>query len=360
VILIVGGGIGGLSLAACLATRGIACELVEREPQWTTTGGGITLYPNGMRALGTIDVGDAVEAAGAVLHRFRVVSRDGQLVSEVRGDAWDGVGRTVLVNRRALQDVLRGAAGAVPTRLGVTVTRIHLGPAGAEVAFSDGVERSYELVVGADGIRSSVRALVFGEVEARYVGQVYWRAAARVDLVDCPTMMFDTDRFVVVFPLGDGTTYLAWQLRTDEPLGGPAGGTAQSLYARFGDFAEPCRAAIDCVAGGGPVHFGPAEEIDSDHWRAGRVVLIGDAAHACSPTMAQGGSLAIEDAVVLGEELAGAADVPSALDAFVARRLPRVRWVRARTHAEITALNRGAGHLTERSGSIREVLSQPI
>jgi 2-polyprenyl-6-methoxyphenol hydroxylase-like FAD-dependent oxidoreductase len=173
-------------------------------------------------------------------------------------------------------------------------------------------------------------------------------------------MMFDKDRFVVVFPLGDGTTYLAWQLRTDQPLHGPGSGSARSLRSWFGDFAEPCVAAIDCVAAGVPLHFGPAEEIDSDQWRAGRVVLIGDAAHACSPTMAQGGSLAVEDAVVLAEELAGAAEVPAALDAYVARRLPRVRWVRERTHQEISALNQGAGHLGERSRSITEVLSQPV
>jgi 2-polyprenyl-6-methoxyphenol hydroxylase-like FAD-dependent oxidoreductase len=286
-ILIVGGGIGGLSLAACLARRGIACELVERQPGWTTVGGGITLYPNGMRALRAVGASAAVEAGGVALDRYRILARDGRLLSEQPGESWGGVGRTFLVDRRVLQGALLGAVGDVPVRLGVTVSRLTLGRQRAVVAFTDGTAGEYDLVVGADGIRSRVRRLAFGDVAPRYVGQMYWRASTEADLVDCPTMMFDQDRYVVVFPVGGGRTYLAWQLRTERPMEGRAAG---SLGARFADFAEPCGAAIECVRDRAGVHFGPAEEIASERWSAGNAVLIGDAAHACSPTMAQGGA----------------------------------------------------------------------
>jgi len=87
-----------------------------------------------------------------------------------------------------------------------------------------------------------------------------------------------------------------------------------------------------------------AEEVERDEWRSGRVLLIGDAAHACSPTLAQGGSLAIEDAVLLAELLASPISMESALDEFVTRRRPRAEWVRARTHYQIELLNAGAPH----------------
>jgi 2-polyprenyl-6-methoxyphenol hydroxylase-like FAD-dependent oxidoreductase len=359
-ILIVGGGIGGLSLAACLARRGIECELVERERVWTAVGGGITLYPNGMRALRAFGAAAEVEAEGIALDRFFVLDRDGRLLAETPGESWVGVGRTLLINRRGLQRVLVDAAAEVPMRLGVTVAGIEAEGDRAHVSFSDGTGGIYDLVVGADGVRSTVRRLWFGESHPRYVGQMYWRTAVRVNLVDDPTMMFDADRYVVVFPLGDGTTYLAWQVRTPLPLDEVADGTISELVRRFGDFAEPCRAALECVVAGRSVHFGPAEEIDTEQWWSGPVVLIGDAAHACSPTMAQGGSLAIEDAVVLAEVLDRPTNLASALAAFVARRAPRVRWVRDRTHVEIQALNQGAGHLQDRSRTTQEVLAQEI
>jgi 2-polyprenyl-6-methoxyphenol hydroxylase-like FAD-dependent oxidoreductase len=340
-ILIVGGGIGGLSLAACLARRGIECELVERQPGWTTVGGGITLYPNGMRALGTLGVAAEVEAGGIALQTFKVLDRDGRLLAETPGESWDGVGRTFLINRRVLQRVLVSAAAPVPMRLGVTITGIRANGDRAHVSFTDATEGIYDLVVGADGIRSTVRRLWFGESHPRYVGQMYWRVAVRANLVGAPTMMFDADRYVVVFPLGDGTTYCAWQIRSPLPLDDIGNGSVSELARRFWDFAEPCRAALGCVAG--------------------RSVLIGDAAHACSPTMAQGGSLAIEDAVVLAEVLGGSTThLAPALDTFVARRAPRVGWVRDRTHIEIEALNQGARHLRDRSRTTREVLGQDI
>jgi 2-polyprenyl-6-methoxyphenol hydroxylase-like FAD-dependent oxidoreductase len=118
VILIVGGGIGGLSLAACLARGGIDAEVIERHARWTTIGGGITLSPNGMRALEAVGARADVEARGLPLERIRTLGRDGRALAETPEEDWAGIGRTFVVDRRGLRRALRGAVEGVRVRLG--------------------------------------------------------------------------------------------------------------------------------------------------------------------------------------------------------------------------------------------------
>jgi len=280
----------------------------------------------------------------------------------------------VMADRQVLQRLLRKAASGVPMRLGVGVESIAAfdADAGVDVVFTDGTRGRYAVVVGADGIRSRVRALCFGAIRPDYVGQTYWRTSAGVDLVEHATIMFDADRYVAVMPLGGGRSYLAWQLRAPEPFDDPVDGRIARLRERFGDFAEPGASALAALADDAALHFGPSEELAIDAWQRGPILLVGDAAHALSPSMAQGGSLAIEDAVVLAEELARAARggagtagldpiaTRAALAACVARRRPRIEWVRQRTRVEIAQLNRGAGHLDERTASVQAVLGASI
>src|SRR3954471_16328478 len=123
-ILIVGGGIGGLFLGARLHRRGIPCEIVERQPEWITTGAAITLFPNGMRALRELGLDELVESRGAPVGMVKALDRDGALVREDPPEAWDGVGRMVTIHRRALQEILLEAARDVPVRMGTTVQSI--------------------------------------------------------------------------------------------------------------------------------------------------------------------------------------------------------------------------------------------
>src|SRR5262249_23081992 len=153
----------------------------------------------------------------------------------------------------------------------------------------------------------SVRAMRFADTPPQYVGQMYWRTSVDDDIVATATMMFDERRFVALLPLGGGQTYVAAQLFGTDAFELAPADVVPSARAHFADFASPMTDALARFADA-PVHFGPAEEIERDQWRAGRVVLVGDAAHACSPTLAQGASMAFEDAVVLAELLEGAPD----------------------------------------------------
>jgi 2-polyprenyl-6-methoxyphenol hydroxylase-like FAD-dependent oxidoreductase len=336
-VLIVGGGIGGLCLAAALTQRGIYCEVVEREPAWTTVGAGISFYPNGVRALRRLGLGEAAVSAGAVIERVRTCARDGAIVSEFPGEHWEGIGQTFAIHRAALQRLLLDVVGTVPVHMGATVESLDDRGDAVDVVLTNGMSRTAAVVVGADGIRSRVRELCVGRMQPRYVGQMYWRGAVGEDLVDTATMLFDKDRFIALLPLGSATTYVALQQHSPEPF-------SDASLDRFADFGGPAPRAIESLRADPNVHFGPAEEIERDEWRSGRILLIGDAAHACSPTLAQGGSLAIEDAIVLAELLASQLSVDDALDAFVDRRRPRAQWVRDRTHHQIELLNAGAPH----------------
>ena len=354
-VLIVGGGIGGLCLAAALRRRDIASEIVEREPAWTTVGAGISFYPNGVRALRQLGLDDAVVSAGAVIHRVRTCDREGNVVNEIPGERWPGIGQTFAIHRASLQRILLQAVGDTPLHMGTTVESLHDRGDVVDITLTNGRSLNAGLVVGADGIRSRVRELGVGRLAPRYVGQMYWRGAVDTELVDTATMLFGKDRFVALLPLGSGVTYVALQQHSPEPFG-------DASLDRFADFGGPTPGAIEALRGDPNLHFGPAEEIERDEWRSGRVMLIGDAAHACSPTLAQGGSLAIEDAIVLAELLASTTTIDDALDAFVARRQPRAQWVRERTHHQIELLNAGAPHAHLAQG-MRETyarLAEPI
>jgi len=373
-ILIVGGGIAGLGLATALSGRGIPCELVERDSSWKTVGAGITLYPNGLRALEMLGLADAVRQQGVAVETVRTLTAQGRLVAESPGESWPGIGSSVAIYRPRLQEILREAASEISVRMGVSPDRVsdqQEGSDGVLVDFSDGSSGRYEIIVGADGIHSSIRESCFAPASpSRYTGQTYWRGSITKTLVETSTLQMSENRYVALMPLGDDVFYVAAQLRTAEP---PPPLPSSEWHARlmrdFGDFDGPAREAFALL--GDDLHFGGGQEIDRAEWRRGRAVLIGDAAHACSPVLTQGGSLATEDAVVLAELLAGAglADgrpAPSAIDAalaeFVRRREPRARWVRERTRRYIELMNSGApaGDLTASLSDVSNYLRRPI
>jgi len=376
-ILIVGGGIAGLALGAALSQRGISCELIERESTWTTTGAGITLYPNGIRGLGMLGLAESVQDAGLPVDLVRTLNVQGELVAESAGESWPEIGTSVAIHRPRLQEILIDAVDGVAIRMGVSATRIMPQTDPKEpvfVEFDDGSTGHYEIVVGADGIRSSIREACFAPSPPRYVGQTYWRGAISKQVVDVPTLQMSANRYVALMPLNQDVLYVAAQLHTiDPPEPIPPSEWHARLMDEFRDFGGPAREAFLELGEG--LHFGGAQEIDRDEWRSGRVVLIGDAAHACSPVLTQGGSLAIEDAIVLADQLAraGIADsgstgtsgpdaIDAALSGFMGRREPRARWIRERTRRYIQLMNRGAtaGDLTSSLAEVSEFLRQPI
>jgi 2-polyprenyl-6-methoxyphenol hydroxylase-like FAD-dependent oxidoreductase len=323
-VLIVGAGVAGLALARALHERAIAAEIVERMPAWESTGAGLYLPGNALRALDELGIGAEVAVLAHPIERQRILDHHGRLLADIDvGRFWKGVGGCVAIPRAALHEVLRRATAEVPVRLGTSLTDVEDGGA-PRVSFSDGSSGSYDLVVGADGVHSTVRRLALGGPPANYVGQASWRFVVDGfhDITDW-TAMLGRGRTFLTVALGEGRVYCYADVNTSDP----AHSAREDWRESFANFADPVPRLLDQAA---DAYFAPIEEVTPPAWAAHRVVLVGDAAHASSPNMAQGAAMAFEDALVLAELLTEPGD--EALAAYQDRRRARVTWVQEQTH----------------------------
>lgn len=333
--LIVGAGIAGCSAAIALAQAGVQVTLVEKQPEWRFQSSGIFVYANGLACLRRLGVMDAMVDAGFAVPGGRNVYLDhrGQPIVDVHYPGLDS-GRipAILGIRRAeMHRVLaaRLAALGLVARLDTTVASLAQDAQGVDATLSDGSRARYDLVVAADGIRSALRAQLWPGVVPRYTGFGVWRSvharpAALVDKV----MQMGVGQRLGIMPISREQLYLFGTVVA--PAGhwhAPAQWPAL-MRAAFAGFDGPVRPFLDELGPGSEVLYTAVEEVALPlPWHTGRVLLIGDAAHASTPFMGQGGAMAVHDAVVLGE-LAARGLAPLALaEAFGERRYPMCRHV---------------------------------
>ncbi|MGC5020429.1 FAD-dependent monooxygenase [Micromonospora sp. DT47] len=324
-ILVVGAGIAGLAVARALRMAGFRPDVTEKLPPNELVDTGLYLPGNADRALRRLDLDGPVHRLGRVIHRQRFLDAAGAPLCEVDLDAlWAGVGECRALPRRDLYQVLlSGAGGAV--RHGAEVSAVELLPAGVAVTFTDGTGGEYDLVIGADGPRSAVRTLAALGGPPRPAGQVVYRGVVRdgPDVADWTALLGQRAGFLVV-PIGAGRLYC---YADEAGTVAPADPVAR-LRELFGDYGGPVPAVLEALR---DVQVGVTDEVELGRWHHGRVLLVGDAAHATAPTLSQGAAMALEDAVVLAESLKAAGSVEAALVAYESRRRPRTRWVRDRT-----------------------------
>jgi 2-polyprenyl-6-methoxyphenol hydroxylase-like FAD-dependent oxidoreductase len=281
---------------------------------------------NAVRALRALGTGSALDHRANPIRRQRLLDHRGRLLADIDvGRMWDGVGGCIAIHRAALHEALLEATAGVQVRLGLSVTGLEDSEV-PRVIFSDGSTGTYDLVVGADGVHSTIRSLALGGPPAGNVGQASWRFIADdVAGITDWTAMLGRGRTFLTVSLGGGVVYCY----ADVSASDPADAAREDWRERFADFAEPVPSLLDRAA---EAYFAPIEEVSPPTWTVGRVVLVGDAAHASSPNMAQGAAMALEDGLVLAETLTADHTLDQALAGYVQRRMARVMWVQEQTH----------------------------
>ncbi len=347
--VVIGAGIGGLAVARALALRGADVTLLEQAPEITEVGAGLQISPNGMAVLRGLGLETALVAASVQARAVCLKDHHDTLV--VRLD----LGRLAdpayhFVHRADLVALL--AAGArdagVKIRLLQRVTSVE-GGAHPVLHLANGAQMTADLVVGADGLHSVLRRVLNGQDAPFFTGQVAWRAIVPNTEGRGPEawVHMGPGRHLVSYPLRDGTAIniVAVQERkawADE--GWNHGDDPANLRAAFADFGAPVRAMLAQVTA--PRLWGLFRHPVAKTWQRDHLALLGDAAHPTLPFLAQGASMALEDAWVLADALAGTDTVAAGLADYQSRREARVRRV-------IAAANGNAWKYHIRSAPLR-------
>lgn len=327
-ILVVGAGIAGLAVARTLREWGATVEILERQPAPPREGTGIYLPGNAARALDTLGLGAQVAERAVHIRRQRTADHRGRVLFDVDVDElWNGVDACLALPRTDLHRVLLGGIDDVPIRWGQTPALIAPDRAGVIVETTEGHTDRYDLVLGADGVHSTVRKLSVTVDAVRPLGQHARRfVVPSGDQAATWSVLLGGRSAFLSIPIGDRQVYCYCDGPADDPL------PLRDLLAGYAEPVPTLLDALDTIGGESVAHAGPVEEVVLDSWSHGAVLLIGDAAHATSPNMAQGAAMAFEDAIVLAESLTSAASIPGALATYQHRRRPRTDWVRAQTH----------------------------
>ena len=332
--LIVGGGIGGMAAAIALRKRGVEVDLIDIDPDWKVYGAGITITGPTLRAFRDLGLLDAIRKEGFFVEGQRIFLYDGTLLAEQSPPpAAPGLPAAGGIMRPKLHQIMAAEVRklGVDVRLGITVAAIDDQPAAAVVRFSDGLESRYDIVVGADGIYSKLRSMLFPDAaEPVYCGQMSWRVVApRPHDMVRSEFFFGSKVIGGINPCSDTEVY-AFALHPEpNPQRIPEADQPAFLRALLKDFGGHMGVIRDGIDSSSSIVGRPFEyAFQPKPWNVGRVVLIGDAAHATTPHLASGAGIAVEDGLVLAEEMERCAgDVLAGLEAFTERRFERCRYV---------------------------------
>ena len=354
-VLIAGGGIGGLTAAACLLQAGIDVEIYEQAPELSEVGAGIQMSANPTRVLYDLGLAEELDAVSVrpSAHRFVIYDSCDVLQQIEMGDMYverHGVPYYVL-HRADFLDILERkvrALNANVIHLNSTVEGFAESADGVEIRLSDGRTVTGDVLIGADGIKSAVRSQIVGETPAHYTGDVAWRVTVpmeglpqndephTVDIWVGPT------RHAVSYPIRSGklmnfvgvVEFDEWSEESwisKHPW--------ENLKKDFAGWHPKIQAFIDDADHDNCYRWALNDRAPISNWSTPRVTLMGDAAHPTLPYMAQGAAMAIEDAAVLTRALQAADDIPGALDLYQRNRVDRT----ARVVNESSA-NRGLFH----------------
>jgi FAD-dependent urate hydroxylase len=346
-IIIVGAGIGGLTAHLVCRRAGFEVEHYERQPTLGPAGAGIVLWPNGVKILLALGLGDRLRQIGHALER--VVTRTNQrepLAEMPVGELEHKLGAPVYpLSRTNLQSLLVDALGPAALHLGARCVRVEQTTVNATAYFEDGRTATGDVLIGADGIHSTIRRAVAGEVAPRYTGMVNWVGLLANDGLHpehIGSEFLGEGKRCGLLPIAGNRVYFGFASALDKGDPTPAAGRRSQLRELFGGWPNPIPAVIERLDEA-DLRFLEIHDLPPlPRWSKGRLTLLGDAAHATAPTLGQGGCQAMEDAIwlarCLGATTLGVAD---GLARYESKRRERAESIVARSRAKLEAMHVG-------------------
>jgi 2-polyprenyl-6-methoxyphenol hydroxylase-like FAD-dependent oxidoreductase len=366
-ILVIGGGISGLTSAIALRQRGHRVTVIERDPTWSVYGVGIIQQSNVLRAARDLGILEGYLAAGVGFDAVAIFTPSGQQVARIPGHpVAEGLPANLGVGRPALHKLLGDSAIAAGAQihLGVTVQSIDdLGDA-VDVRFSDGSADQFDIVLGADGVYSQTRTMVLPDAEKPvFTGQAVWRynfpRPADLDALH----VYNGPTGIGLVPISQSLMYM--YVTTPEPDNPryETAGLAARMRAKLAGTAPAIQELATQITDDAGVVYRPLEGMMLyGPWHKGRVVLLGDAVHATTPHLGQGAGMAIEDSIVLAEEITNGTTPEAAFAAYRNRRFERCRYIVEKS-LEICNGQIGKGPPVDNARATAEmfaIVSQPI
>lgn len=321
---IIGGGIAGLTAAYALHQKGYQVEVFEAAPAIKAVGAGLGMGANAIKAYEALGLAAELTVVCKIMNGFSLLDEKGKIISAANTSV---AGASYSVHRADLHTFLLGKLTDVIIHLGKRLKNINQSAASVEIEFEDGTVYAFDRVIGADGIHSAVRSILWPGVKPRYAGYTCWRGVATFDqeLLDAPSETWGKNGRFGMVPLTGNRIYWFACVNTtaNDPL--MKKWTISDLVRRFGAYHAPIRRVLEQTDPTQVIWSDICDLKPMDQFAWGNIVLIGDAAHATTPNMGQGACQAIEDAVILANLMDKYGN--TAFQKFEAVRKPRVHWI---------------------------------
>ena len=333
-VLIVGGGIGGLAAAVALRKVGITAQVFERAPEIHEVGAALSIFSNAVSALREMDLEEQILELGPELLRTRFMSSAAEVLtsSDVESISQECGAASIMVHRADLQQMLLEALDPLQVFTAKECVGVSQDEHSATIHFADQSEVKGEVVLGADGIRSSVAMSLFGNERLRFAGYYCYRAMTETPNLprnEGHWVLLPGVQFAVLPDVRLGETY--WGLCRNAPQGKATSYTQSDHLDLIGSIAEQLpieyREMVDKTDPGTLLIDEVFDRPARAHWGRGRVSLLGDAAHPTTPTFGQGACMAIEDAVVLADSLRQSDNPTAGLRTYEKRRRRRTAMI---------------------------------
>jgi len=333
-VIIIGGGIGGVTAAIALKRAGMDVTVFERAEEIREVGSGLPLWTNALRALHTIGLSDELEQLGVQVTSVSVSTWRGDTLTDTKNDKYlKRLGTiTIVVHRAELLALLLKTLGEDRVQLGMNCVGFTQDETGVRARFEGGQEVQGDVLIGADGIHSVIRTQLFGLIKPGYVGYTCWRGLAHTTRTGLETWAWGIGCQFGITPMSQGRAYWFVQKYAPEGEKDKPGGKKREILELFHDWHDPIPAVIEATAETDILRNDIYELKHLRQWSQGRVTLLGDAEHAMTPNLGQGACQAIEDAVALGSCLKESTDIAAALQLYEKRRVTRANNITRLAH----------------------------